>query len=128
MAREPINIFPGVYTKPDGREVTGLCIMIDNQDAQWEVTKSDNYTTIIKIKSGSKWNAQEYTDHKTGNLMLQIFREGAKLNHMAQEFIHPTEEAYTPNASAAKGEGPVLRVYYTTPEDSQTPPKKIKAS
>src|SRR5262245_26629911 len=100
---EPIDIFPGVYTKPGGREVTGLCIMIDNQDAQWEVTKSDHYTTIIKIKRGANWKAQEVTDPKTGKRKLQLFREGAKLNRLVQLFIHQTEEANTQNASAANG-------------------------
>jgi hypothetical protein len=128
MAEIPINIRPGVYSKPGEREITGLCIMIDNQDAQWEVTASDNYTTIIKITHNAKWNVQEYTDPKTGNRMLQIFREGAKLNRMAQEFVNPAEGAYTQDASAASGGGPVLNVYYTTPEDSHTSPKKIKAS
>src|SRR5262245_53776177 len=104
MAREPINIFPGVYTKPGESEVMGLCIMIDNQDAEWEVIASDNYTTIIKIKHNAKWNAKEYTDPKTGNRKMQIFREGAKLNRIAQEFIKPTEEAYAQDAGAASGE------------------------
>ena len=125
MLREPINIFPGVYTKPGEPEVMGLCIMIDNQDAEWEVTASDQYTTIIKIKRGAKWNAQEYTDPKTGNRKMQIFRECAKLNRIAQEFIKPTEEAYAHDASAASGEGPMLRIYYDTPDDSDTPPIKI---
>ena len=124
MPREPIDIVPGVYTKPGEREVMGLCIMIDNQDAQWEVTTSDHYTTVIKIKRGAKWNAQEFTDPKTGKRMLQIFREGAKLNRLAQEFIHATVEAYAQDPSPAKGEGPALKIFYTTPEDSQTPPKK----
>jgi hypothetical protein len=125
MAREPINIFPGVYTKPGEREVMGLCITIDNQDAEWEVIASDNYTTIIKIKHNAKWNAQEYTDPKTGNRKMQIFREGAKLNRIAQEFIKPTEEAYAQDAGPASGEGPMLRIYYDTPDDSDTPPIKI---
>lgn len=121
---EPINIFPGVYKKSDGREVTGLCIVLDNQDGQWEVTTSDNYTTVIKIKNGAKWNAEEYTDPKTGERKVRLFHEGAKLNGLAQQFIRPTEEPYTPNASAAKGEGPELMIYYTTPEDRHTPPRK----
>jgi hypothetical protein len=124
MAEIPINIFPGVYTEPGGREVTGLCIMIDNQDGKWEVTTSDNYTTVIKIKNGAKWSAEEYTDPKTGERKVRLFREGAKLNGLAQQFIRPTEEAYTRDASAAKGEGPELKIYYTTTEDSHTPPKK----
>jgi len=124
MPEIPIDIFPGVYTKPGERQVMGLCIMIDNQDAEWEVTASDHYTTTIKIKRGASWNVQEYTDPNTGKRMLQIFREGAKLNRMAQEFIYPTEKAYTQYASAASGEGPVVKVYYTTPEDNHTPPKK----
>jgi hypothetical protein len=128
MAREPINIFPGVYTKPGEREVMGLCIMIDSLDAQWEVTTSDHYEIVIKIKKDAKWKIQEYADPKTGKQSLQIFREGAKLNRMAQEFINPTEEAYTQGASAANGAGPALRIYYDTPEDSQTPPIKIQAS
>jgi len=122
---EPINIRHGAYTKPGGGEVTGLCIVLDNQDAQWEVTTSDNYTTIIKIKNGAKWNAQEYTDPNTGNRMVQILREGAKLNGLAQDFTQPTEEAYTANASTANGEVPGLKIYYTTPEDSITPPIKV---
>jgi len=125
MLREPINVVPGVYTKPDGREVTGLCVVIDSLDAQWEVTTSDNYEIVIKIKKEAKWKVQEYADPKTGKQSLQIFREGAKLNGMAQEFINPTEEAYTQGAGAASGAGPALKIYYTTPEDSNTPPIKI---
>src|SRR5262245_56763433 len=121
---EPIEVRRGVYTKQGGREVMGLCIVLDNQDAQWEVTTSDQYTTVIKIKRGAKWNVVEYTDSETGKRSLQIFREGAKLNRMAQEFINPTEKAYNQNPGAAGGEGPVLTVYYTTPEDSHTPPRK----
>jgi hypothetical protein len=124
MPEFPIDIFPGVYTKPGEPEIMGLCIMIDNQDAQWEVTTSDHYTTIIKIKRGAKWNAQEFTDPKTGKRMLQIFREGAKVNRLAQEFNSPAEEAYIQGASAAKGERLDLKIIYTTPEDSHTPPKK----
>ena len=128
MPEFPIDVVPGVYTKPGEQEVMGLCIMIDNQDAEWEVTTSDHYTTVIKIKRGAKWNAQEFTDPKTGKRMLQIFREGAKLNRIAQEFIKPTEEAYAQDAGAASGEGPMLRIYYDTPEDSDTTPIKIQAS
>jgi hypothetical protein len=122
---EPINIFPGVYKKPGGREVTGLCIMLDNQDGQWEVTTSDNYTTVIKIKNGAKWSVEEYTDPNTGERRVRFFLEGAKLNHLAQQFIQSTDEAYAPNASRANSEGPEIKIYYTTPEDSNTPPKKI---
>jgi len=125
MAEIPINIFPGAYTKPGGREVTGLCIMLDNQDGQMEVTTSDNYTTVIKIKHGAKWSVEEYTDPKTGERNVRFFLEGAKLNHLAQQFIQPTEGAYAPNASRATLEGPEIKIYYTTPEDSNTPPKKI---
>ncbi|HZF39714.1 MAG TPA: hypothetical protein VE715_12885 [Blastocatellia bacterium] len=126
MPDEPIDIVPGVYTKPGKPEVMGLCIMIDNQDAQWEVTTSDSYTTIIKIKKGAKWNAQEYTDPKTGKRKVQIFREGAKLNSLAlKHFIHPTEEVYTPNSNAANNEGAQLQIFYTTPDDRDTPPIKV---
>jgi hypothetical protein len=124
---DPIDVFPGVYTNTGGLEVVGLCIMIDNQDAQWEVTTSDHHTTVIKIKKSSKWNVQEITDPKTGKRKVQLFREGAKLNRLAQEFIRSTDEAYTKDTSAAKGEGPELRIFYTTPEDSHTPPKKKPA-
>jgi len=121
---EPIEVRRGVYTKPGGREVMGLCIVIDNQDAQWEVTTSEHYTTVIKIKHGAKWNVEEYTDQKTGKRTVQIFREGAKLQSLAQQFIHPTEDAYAPIAVAANNEGPEIKIYYTTPEDNQNPPIK----
>jgi hypothetical protein len=125
---EPIDIVPGVYTKPGGREVTGLCIMIDNQDAQWEVTTSDHHTTIIKIKRGAHWKARVFTDPKTGKPKLQLFREGANLNSLVlTQFIHPTEEVYTPNANAANNETSDLKIFYTTPEDVQPSPIKIKA-
>jgi hypothetical protein len=124
MPEPPIDIVPGVYTKPGEREVMGLCIMIDDQDDKWEVTTSDNYTTTIKIKNGSKWNVQEYTDPKTGKRKIQIFREGARLNSLEQKFINRTEEAYTQDASAEKGGGPQLKIFYTTPEDSHKPPIK----
>jgi len=128
MLREPINIVPGVYTKPGERAVMGLCIMIDSLDAQWEVTTSDHYEIVINIKKDAKWKVQEYADPKTGKQSLQIFREGAKLDRMAQEFINPTDEAFTQGDGAASGAGPALKIYYTTPEDGQTPPQKIKAS
>ena len=125
---EPIDIRPGVYTKPGEREVTGLCIMIDNQDAQWEVTTSDHHTTVIKIKRGAHWNARVFTDPKTGKPKLQLFREGANLNSLVlNQFIHPTEEVYTPNANAANDETSDLKIFYTTPEDGNTPPTTIKA-
>jgi len=125
MLRIPINVVPGVYTKPDGGEVTGLCVVIDGQDAQWEVTTSDNYEIVIKIKKDAKWKVQEYADPMTGERKMRLFREGAKLNGVAQEFINPTEEAYAQGASAASGEAPMLRIYYDTPEDSNTPPINI---
>jgi len=122
MPKEPIDIFPGVYTTPGGPEIMGLCIMIDNQDAQWEVTTTAQYGTVIRIKNGSNWNAQEYTDPNTGKRKLQIFREGAKLNSLElKQFIHPTEDLYTPNANATNDEGAELRIHYTTPEDGHTP-------
>jgi len=125
---EPIDIVPGVYTKPGGREVTGLCIMIDNQDAQWEVTTSDHHTTIIKIKRSAHWKAQVFTDPKTGIPKLQLFREGANLNSLVlNQFIHPTEEVYTPNDNAANNETSDLKIFYTTPEDVQPSPIRIKA-
>jgi hypothetical protein len=124
MPEEPIEIVPGVYRKSGGREVLGLCIMIDDQDDQWEVATSDHYATIIKINKGAKWKVQEFTDPKTGNRKVQLFREGAKLRHLAQQFIPPTEGAYAQNAGASKNEGPELKIHYTTPEDSQTPPRK----
>ena len=122
---EPINIFPGVYKKAGGSEVTGLCIMLDNQDGQWEVTTSDDYTAVIKIKNGAKWSVEEYTDPNTGGRTVRFFLEGAKLNHLAQQFIQPIEEAYAPNTGRAKSGGPEIKIYYTTPEDSNTPPIKI---
>jgi len=128
MPEFPIDVVPGVYTKPGEPEVMGLCIMIDNEDAEWEVTTSDHYTTVIKIKRGAKWNAQEFTDPKTGKRMLQIFREGARVNRLAQEFIHPTKVASTKDPTPAKGEGPALKIFYTTPEESHTPPKKKPGS
>jgi len=121
MPEEPIEILPGVYTTPGGPEIMGLCIMIDNQEAQWEVTTSAQYGTIIKIKDGSKWNVQEYTDPNTGKRKLQVFREGAKLN--ALQLIEP--EADSPNDAAAENEESELKIYYTTPEDSHTPPITI---
>jgi hypothetical protein len=124
MPDEPIEVIRGVYTQSDGDKVTGLCIMIDKQDAEWEVTTSDDYAIVIKIKKDAKWKVQEYADPKTGKRKLQIFREGAKLQSLAQQFIHSTEEAYTRDASAANGEGPQLKIYYTTTEDSHTPPRK----
>jgi hypothetical protein len=121
MPEEPIEIVPGVYTTPGGPELIGLCIMIDNQEAQWEVTTSAQYGTVIKIKDGSKWNVQEYTDPNTGKRKLQVFREGAKLN--ALQLIQP--EVYTPNGDVADNEESELKIYYTTPEDSHTPPITI---
>jgi hypothetical protein len=126
MPREPIDIFPGVYTKPGEPEIMGLCIMIDNQDAEWEVSTSDDYAIVIKIKKDAKWKVQEYTDKKTRKRKLQIFREGATLNRLAQEFTHPKGKAYSRNGSAAKDAGPELKIFYTTPEDSRKPPKKKK--
>ena len=129
MPKEPIDVFPGVYTEPDGREVMGLCIVFDNQDGEWEVTTYDHHTTVIKIKNGARWEAEEYTDPKTGKRKVRIFCEGGKLNSLAhKQFIHPTEGVYTPNGNAANNEMPELKIFYTTPDDSHTPPIKLKAS
>jgi hypothetical protein len=123
MPDEPIEVIRGVYTMPGEPEIMGLCLMIDGQDAQWEVTTSAHYGTVIRIKNGSKWNVQEYTDPDTGKPKLQIFREGAKLNSL--QFTHPTEEEYAPNGNAANDEESQLRIFYTAPEDGHTPPIKI---
>jgi hypothetical protein len=129
MPDEPIDVIPGVYTEPDGREVMGLCIVLDNQDGKWEVTKSDHYTTVIKIKDGAKWEAEEYTDPKTSKRKVRIFCEGGKLNSLAlKQFINPTEGVYTPNGNAANDEMPELKIFYTTPDDGHTPPIKLQAS
>jgi hypothetical protein len=128
MPDDPIEVIPGVYTKPGGVEVMGLCIVIDNQDGKWNVTTSDHYTTTITIKKNATWKAEEYTDPKTGKRKIRIFCEGGKLNALAlNQFIHPTDEMYTPNGHAAKDEWPELKIFYTTPDDSHTPPIKIKA-
>jgi hypothetical protein len=124
---DPIEVLPGVYTEPDGRVVEGLCIMLDNQDGKWEVTKSEHYnSTIIEIKNGAKWHVDDYKDPKTGKRKVRIFCEGGKLNSLAlDQFIHPTEEVYTPNGNAAKNEWPGVKIFYTTPDDSNAPPIKI---
>jgi hypothetical protein len=128
MPEEPIDIRPGVYTIPGKPGVIGLCIMLDDSEDKWEVTTSDHYTTTIKIKKGAKWNVQEYTDPKTGKRRLQIFCEGAKLNSLVlKQFLHPTEEVYTPNPHAAKNEGSELKIFYSTPDDNQAPPIKLQA-
>jgi hypothetical protein len=129
MPDDPIEVFPGVYTKPGGVEVMGLCIVLDNQDGKWDVTTSDHYTTTIKIKKNATWKAEEYTDPKTGKRKVRIFCEGGKLNALAlKQFIQPADEVYTPNGNAANNEWPELRIFYTTPNDSNTPPIKIKAT
>ena len=126
---DPIEVLPGVYKEPDGREVMGLCIVLDNQDGKWEVTKSGHYTTVIKIQDGAKWEAEEYTDPNTGKGKVRIFCEGGKLNSLAlKQFINPTEGVYTPNGNAADDEMPELKIFYTTPDDGHTPPIKLQAS
>ncbi|HEU0178834.1 MAG TPA: hypothetical protein VFV58_31610 [Blastocatellia bacterium] len=128
MPDEPIEVFPGVYTESDGRKVMGLCIVIDNQDGKWEVNKSEHYTTVIKIKDGAKWEAEEYIDPKTHKRKVRIFLEDGKLNSVTlKQFIHPTEEVYTPNGNAANNEMPEVKIFYTTPKDSHTPPIKVEA-
>jgi hypothetical protein len=117
---DPIEVLPGVYTMPGEPEIMGLCVMIDYQEAQWEVTHTAHYGTVIRIKNGSKWNVQEYSDPNTSKRKLQIFREGAKLNSL--ELKRPTEEEYSPNGDAADNEESRLRIFYTTPEDGHTPP------
>ncbi|HEU0184639.1 MAG TPA: hypothetical protein VFS27_04945 [Blastocatellia bacterium] len=125
MPEPPIDIVPGVYTIPGQPEIMGLCVMLDNQDAQWEITRSDVYGTTIKIKSDSKWNVQEYTDPTTGKRKLQIFREGAKLN--ALRVINPTQAEGSAYGNAAENDDQKLRIFYTAPEDSDTPPIIVPA-
>jgi hypothetical protein len=113
-AEEPLDIAPGVYPIPGQPEIMGLCIVIDNQEANWEVIRTEHYGTTIKIKNGSKWNVQEYVDPNTGKESLDIFRAGGKLNHLVlEQFIHPTEDVYTPNGNAAENEEPALRIFYS---------------
>src|SRR5262245_55095054 len=125
MPDEPIEVIRGVYTMPGEPEIMGLCVMIDYQEAQWEVIQTANYGTVIRIKNGSKWNVQEYSDPDTGKRKLQIFREGAKLNSL--QLIHPSEEEYSPNGNAADNEKSKLRIFYTSPEDGHTPPIIVPA-
>lgn len=107
---EPIEVTPGVYTKPGGSKVTGLCLMLDNQDGQWELTTTDNYTTVITIKKHAKWNAQDYTDPKTGKRKVQIFCEGATLMGLKEDFNEPT--IGDPNST-----GPGVKIFISTPND-----------
>jgi hypothetical protein len=60
---------------------------------------------------------QEFTDPKTGKRKLQIFRAGANFN--ALQVILPT--------LAAENEEHKLRIFYTSPEDSNTAPIIIPA-
>ena len=125
---DPIEIIPGVYTEAGGREVMGLCIVLDNQDGKWDVSTSDHYTTTIKIKKNANWKAEEYADPKTGRRKIRIFCEGGKLNALAlKHFIQPTDEVYTPNGHVADNEWPELRIFYTTPDDKNIPPITIQA-
>jgi hypothetical protein len=113
-AEEPLDIVPGVYTIPGQPEIMGLCIVIDNQEANWEVIRTEHYGITIKIKNGSKWNVQEYVDPNTGKESLEIFRAGGKLNYLVlYQFIHPAEDVYTPNGNAAENELPMTRIFYS---------------
>jgi hypothetical protein len=110
----PIEIVPGVYTTPGQPEIMGLCIVIDNQETNWEVIRTEQYGTTIKIKNGSIWNVQEYVDPNTGKQSLEIFRAGGKLNYLVlEQFIHLTEDVYTPNGNAAENELPMTRIFYS---------------
>ena len=113
MPEFPIEVVPGVYTIPGQPEIMGLCVKIDKQEANWEVIRSEHYGTTIKIKSDSKWKVQVYTDPETGKRKLQIFREDAKFNAL--------------QINSAETEDQKLRIFYTTPEDSNTPPIIIPA-
>ena len=42
----------------------------------------------------------------------------------SERFHHPKEEAYAQNASAANNQWTELKIHYTTPDDSHTPPRK----
>ena len=129
MPDEPIEVIRGLYKNPGGEMVEGLCIVLDNQDGKWEVTTSSNYkSTVIKIKDGAKWHVEDYIDPDTKKRKVRIFCEGGKLNSLElDQFIHPTEEVYTPNGNAANNEWPGVKIFYTTPDDGHKPTIKIKA-
>jgi hypothetical protein len=97
----------------------GLCIVIDNQEANWEVIRTEQYGTTIKIKNGSIWNVQEYTDPKTGKRKLQIFREGANFN--ALQITRPAQAEGAAYGNAAENEDQKLRIFYSKWQGLQSP-------
>ena len=115
---EPIEIIPGVYTGADGAVETGLCAAFDNADGAWQVTRSGQ-ATVIRIKHGTGWDADAYTDPRTGRRTLRVIREGATLDTVEQRFLHPTPHR-TPDEYPSRGEHtergwPELKIFYTGP-------------
>lgn len=116
MAEEPIDVRPGVYTEPGKPPVMGLCIVIDNQNGEWDVAETDDEVTIVTIKKGAKWRADEYPEPGTTRKKVQIFCEGGNLNSIVlKHFIHPTEDVHTPDDNPPAGEVPELKIHYTSP-------------
>lgn len=118
MPDEPIDIVPGVYTGADGAEETGLCVAFDNTDGAWQVTRSGQ-ATVIRIKHGTGWDADAYTDPRTGRRTLRVIREGATLDTVEQRFPHPAPHR-TPDEYPGRGEHtergwPELKIFYTGP-------------
>jgi len=117
---EPIGVRPGTYPVPGQEEpVMGLCIVLDDAEASWEVTEENDYSITIKIPPTSPWRVNRAEDKdEPGSFYLQVFRKGAKINSIVlNSFVHPTDEVHTPNADSPKDAPPELKIHYTNPPD-----------
>lgn len=137
---DPIEVRPGVYTEHGKESIMGLCIVIDAQEAGWQVKKS-NGKIIVTIPSNSSWRVMKVPDPDNPDEdYLQIFRIGGNLNSLAlQSFLHPTEDVHTPNSDHPSNKPPAIKILYSHPDQPDTnstqstapitepkPPKKKK--
>lgn len=116
---ESIGIRPGVYTTRGQKEVMGLCVVIDDTEAGWELMENTDGSMTIHIPNRSPWRAMRGSDNddKKGSYYLQIFRVGGKLNSIElQSFVNSTGDVHTPNASHPADKEPGLKIHYTSPE------------
>ncbi len=116
---EPVGVSPGVYTV-GGKEVMGLCFVIDDLDANWKVTEKSDGSIVVTIPNHSPWKVKRTLDKDDPyGHYLQVFRKDGKLNAIVLEnFIHPTDAVHTPNADHPKDQPPKLKIFYTNPEET----------
>ncbi|MFN0111888.1 MAG: hypothetical protein ACKVZH_23765 [Blastocatellia bacterium] len=120
MADEPIIIKPGAYPIPGKSDVMGLCVVLNDAEANWKVTEKADGSITVNIPEDSPWRVNRAEDaDKPGSHYLQVFRVDGSINAIVlQSFVHPTDDVHTPNADHPMDKPPQFKIFYTNPDSA----------